>query len=466
MFFRDMPGGVRMAAADTVTELEVHDVRFPTSEQLDGSDAMHPDPDYSAAYVLLHTAGGPPGHGFCFTIGRGNDVMAAAIRSLAPYLVGRPAPTTAAGLAALHRDLTHDSQLRWLGPEKGVMHMAAGAVINAAWDLAATRAGLPVWAYLAAMTPEDLVAQVDFRYLSDALTPDEALALLRAAEPGRAERTARLRSEGYPAYTTTPGWLGHDDAKLVRLAKEAVADGFGQIKLKVGGDLEDDRRRMRLARDAVGPAVRIAVDANQRWDVAEAVRWMTALAPYSPHWIEEPTSPDDILGHAAVRAGQPVPVATGEHVANRVVFKQLLQAGAVDFVQIDAARVAGVNENLAILLLAAKFGVPVCPHAGGVGLCELVQHLAMFDYVAVSGSREDRVIEYVDHLHEHFTDPVVVEQGRYRAPTAPGFSARIRPESVAAHSYPDGPVWRARRDRRPPHAHGRPTGQDEQEITV
>ncbi|WP_407553980.1 enolase C-terminal domain-like protein [Streptomyces sp. Pv4-95] len=455
-----------MAAADTVTELEVHDVRFPTSEQLDGSDAMHPDPDYSAAYVLLHTAGGPPGHGFCFTIGRGNDVMAAAIRSLAPYLVGRPAPTTAAGLAALHRDLTHDSQLRWLGPEKGVMHMAAGAVINAAWDLAATRAGLPVWAYLAAMTPEDLVSQVDFRHLSDALTPDEALALLRAAEPGRAGRAARLRAEGYPAYTTTPGWLGHDDAKLVRLAEEAVAEGFGQIKLKVGGDLEDDLRRMRLARDAVGPAVRIAVDANQRWDVAEAVRWMTALAPYSPHWIEEPTSPDDVLGHAAVRAGQPVPVATGEHVANRVVFKQLLQAGAVDFVQIDAARVAGVNENLAILLLAAKFGVPVCPHAGGVGLCELVQHLAMFDYVAVSGSRENRVIEYVDHLHEHFTDPVVVEQGRYRAPTAPGFSARIKPESVAAHSYPDGPVWRARRDRRPPHAYGRPTGQDEQEITV
>jgi len=458
MFFRNIPGGMPMAASDTVTGLEVHDVRFPTSEQLDGSDAMNPDPDYSAAYVVLHTDGGPPGHGLCFTIGRGNDVMAAAIRSLAPYLVGRPVPATAAGLAALHHDLTHDSQLRWLGPEKGVMHMAAGAVINAAWDLAAARAGLPVWEFLAALTPEELVSLVDFRYLTDALTPDEALALLRAAVPGRAGRAARLKAEGYPAYTTSPGWLGYDDGKLVRLAKQAVADGFGQIKLKVGACLDDDTRRMRLARDAVGPGVRIAVDANQRWDVAEAVRWMTALAPYAPHWIEEPTSPDDVLGHAAVRTGQPVKVATGEHVANRVVFKQLLQAGAVDFVQIDAARVAGVNENLAILLLAAKYGVPVCPHAGGVGLCELVQHLAMFDYVAVSGSREDRVIEYVDHLHDHFSDPAVVERGRYRAPTAPGFSARMKPASVAAHRFPDGPVWRARR---PPHR--RP---GEQEVPV
>ncbi|MDQ1011761.1 L-fuconate dehydratase [Streptomyces sp. V4I23] len=431
--------------SQTVTEFEVHDVRFPTSEQLDGSDAMNPDPDYSAAYVVLRLGDGSEGHGFCFTIGRGNEVVAAAVEALRPYVVGRPAPFTAAGLAALHTDLTHDSQLRWLGPEKGVMHMAAGAVVNAAWDLAATHAGLPVWEFLASMTPEELVGLVDFRYLTDVLTRDEALAILRAAEPGRAERAARLRERGYPAYTTSPGWLGYTDEKLVRLAKEAVADGFGQIKLKVGGDIEDDVRRMKLARAAVGPSVRIAVDANQRWDVDDAVRWMTALAPYEPHWIEEPTSPDDVLGHAAVRAGQPVKVATGEHVANRVVFKQLLQAGAVDFVQIDAARVAGVNENLAILLLAAKYGVPVCPHAGGVGLCELVQHLAMFDYVAVSGTWEDRVIEYVDHLHEHFTDPAVVVGGRYAAPRAPGFSARMLPASIAAHSYPYGPVWQARR---------------------
>ncbi|MFI1396595.1 enolase C-terminal domain-like protein [Streptomyces sp. NPDC020681] len=431
--------------SQSVTGFEVHDIRFPTSEQLDGSDAMNPDPDYSAAYVVLRTDDGAEGHGFCFTIGRGNEVTAAAIEALRPYVIGRPEPRTAADLAALHIDLTHDSQLRWLGPEKGVMHMAAGAVVNAAWDLAAKRAGLPVWEFLAAMTPEELVSLVDFRYLTDALTPDDALAIVRAAEPGRAERAERLREQGYPAYTTSPGWLGYSDEKLVRLAKEAVADGFGQIKLKVGGDIDDDVRRMKLARAAVGPSIRIAVDANQRWDVADAVRWMTALAPYEPHWIEEPTSPDDILGHAAVRAGQPVKVATGEHVANRVVFKQLLQAEAVDFVQIDAARVAGVNENIAILLLAAKYGVPVCPHAGGVGLCELVQHLAMFDYVAVSGSWEDRVIEYVDHLHEHFTHPAVVSSGRYVAPRAAGFSARMLPESIAAHRYPEGPVWQARR---------------------
>ncbi|MGW0937274.1 L-fuconate dehydratase [Streptomyces sp. NPDC002666] len=437
--------------SQTVTDFEVHDIRFPTSEQLDGSDAMNPDPDYSAAYVVLRTEGADgdggviEGHGFCFTIGRGNEVMAAAIEALRPYLTGRPVPRTAADLGELYRDLTHDSQLRWLGPEKGVMHMAAGAVLNAAWDLAAKHADRPVWQFLAEMTPEELVSLVDFRYLTDALTPEEALAILRAAEPGRAERTERLRAEGYPAYTTSPGWLGYSDDKLMRLAKEAVADGFTQIKLKVGGDVADDVRRLALARDAVGTGVRIAVDANQRWDVADAVEWMTALAPYDPHWIEEPTSPDDVLGHAAVRAGQPVKVATGEHVANRVVFKQLLQAGAVDFVQIDAARVAGVNENLAILLLAAKFGVPVCPHAGGVGLCELVQHLSMFDYVAVSGTWEDRVIEYVDHLHEHFVDPTVIESGRYTAPAAPGFSARMHPESIAAHRYPEGPVWQARR---------------------
>ncbi|MEV5685249.1 enolase C-terminal domain-like protein [Streptomyces sp. NPDC052164] len=448
--------------SQTVTDFEVHDIRFPTSEQLDGSDAMNPDPDYSAAYVVLRTdiPGGPgssagtgtpdsggagiEGHGFCFTIGRGNEVMAAAIEALRPYVVGRPAPRTAADLGALHRELTHDSQLRWLGPEKGVMHMAAGAVVNAAWDLAAKAAGLPVWQFLAAMTPEELVSLVDFRYLTDALTPEEALAILRAAEPGRAERTERLLARGYPAYTTSPGWLGYSDEKLVKLAQEAVADGFGQIKLKVGGDLDDDIRRLALAREAVGPGIRIAVDANQRWDVADAVAWMSALAPYDPHWIEEPTSPDDILGHAAVRAGQSVKVATGEHAANRVVFKQLLQAGAVDFVQIDAARVAGVNENLAILLLAAKYQVPVCPHAGGVGLCELVQHLSMFDYVAVSGTWEDRVIEYVDHLHEHFADPTVIEDGRYVAPRAPGFSARMLPGSIADHRYPQGPVWQAR----------------------
>jgi L-fuconate dehydratase len=323
------------------------------------------------------------------------------------------------------------------------MHLAAAALLNAAWDLAGKLAGKPVWRLLADMTPEQLVDLVDWRYLTDALTPAEALDLLRAAEPGRAERAAEVLAQGYPAYTTSPGWLGYDDAKVVRLAREAVADGFRQIKLKVGADLADDVRRFKAAREAVGPDLPIAVDANQRWDVPAAIDWMAELAPYRPYWIEEPTSPDDILGHAAIRrAVAPVKVATGEHVQNRVMFKQLLQAEAVDVVQIDACRVGGVSENVAILLLAAKFGVPVCPHAGGVGLCELVQHLSLFDYVAVSGRLDGRVIEYVDHLHEHFKHQAVVTNGRYQAPTAPGYSAELLPTSIARYTYPDGPEWR------------------------
>ncbi len=426
-----------------VTGLDVHDLRFPTSRELDGSDAMNPDPDYSAAYVVLVTSGGPQGHGFAFTIGRGNEVQASAIRALEPHVVGRDVEQLCADLGGFARSLTGDSQLRWLGPEKGVMHMAIGAVVNAAWDLAAKRAGLPVWQLLSQMSPEQIVDLVDFRYLTDALTPDEALEMLRAAEPGRAERVAHLLEVGYPAYTTSPGWLGYSDEKLVRLAREAVADGFRQIKLKVGADLDDDLRRLAIARAAVGPDIAIAVDANQRWDVADAVRWGRALAPYGISWIEEPTSPDDILGHAAIaRAVAPVPVATGEHVQNRVVFKQLLQAQALSVVQIDACRVGGVNENVAILLLAAKFGVQVCPHAGGVGLCELVQHLSMFDYVAVSGSLQGRMIEYVGHLHEHFLDPVEIRGGRYVAPRSPGFGAQMHERSIADYHFPDGRVWR------------------------
>ncbi|MBB1158826.1 MULTISPECIES: enolase C-terminal domain-like protein [Amycolatopsis] len=425
-----------------IVAMEVRDVRFPTSRDLDGSDAMNPDPDYSAAYVELHTDAGPDGYGLAFTIGRGNDVQAAAIRALAPHVVGRDVPEDAEALGALSRALVGDSQFRWLGPEKGVAHMAIGAIVNAAWDLAARRAGLPLWKFASRMTPEELVSLVDFRYLSDALTEQEALDILRAAEPGKAERIAKLEAEGYRAYSTSAGWLGYSDAKLVRLAEQAVADGFEMIKLKVGGNLEDDVRRMKLARETVGAEIRIAVDANQRWDVATAVSWMTALAPFDPYWIEEPTSPDDVLGHAAIaKALAPIKVATGEHVQNRVVFKQLLQANAIDVLQLDAARVGGVNENLAILLLAAKFGVPVCPHAGGVGLCELVRHLSMFDFVAVSGSDSDRSIEWVDHLHDHFTDPAVVRDGRYLAPTAPGFSARMHDATLRRFSFPDGPEW-------------------------
>ena len=427
-----------------ITALDTFDVRFPTSLHLDGSDAMNPDPDYSAAYVVIRTDAqdGLDGHGFAFTIGRGNDVQVAAIRALEPFVVGLPVDETLASLGAVYRMLAHDSQLRWLGPEKGVMHMAISAVVNALWDLAAKRAGKPLWKLLSDLSPEELVELVDFRYLTDALTPDEALEILRRAEPGRAARERELLAAGYPAYTTTPGWLGYSDAKLARLCQEAVEAGYRQIKLKVGADLSDDVRRMRIAREACGPDVRIAVDANQRWDVGDAVRWIRALEPFAPWWVEEPTSPDDVLGHAAIRrAVRPVRIATGEHVQNRVVFKQLMQAEALDVVQIDAARVAGVNENLAILLLAAKFGLPVCPHAGGVGLCELVQHLSMFDFVAVSGSAEGRVIEYVDHLHEHFVDPVVVENGHYRAPSAAGFSAELMPEALTAHLYPAGSAW-------------------------
>jgi L-fuconate dehydratase len=427
-----------------IIALDVEDLRFPTSRWLDGSDAMNPAPDYSAAYVTVRTDArdGLSGYGFAFTIGRGNDVQVAAIRALEPFVVGRDVAHTCAAMGEFGRELTGDSQLRWLGPEKGVQHMAAGAVINAVWDLRAKREGKPLWKLLADLSPEELVDLVDFRYLTDALTREQALAILRRAEAGRTEREAGLRAEGYPAYTTSPGWLGYDDGKLQRLARAAVADGFHQIKLKVGGNLDDDLRRLRIARDAIGPDVRLAIDANQRWDVAQAIEWTRALAPFDLHWIEEPTSPDDVLGHAAIARGvAPIGVASGEHVHNRVMFKQLLQAEAISFMQIDACRVAGVNENVALLLLAAKFGVPVCPHAGGIGLCEVVQHLSMLDYVAVSGALEGRVIEWVDHLHEHFVDPAVVRDGRYRVPERPGSGAEIRAASVAAHRFPDGPAW-------------------------
>jgi len=423
-----------------------YDIRFPTSRTLDGSDAMNPDPDYSAAYVVISTDAGDglEGHGFAFTIGRGDDVQVAAINALADHILGLEVEPALADMGATARLFTDDSQLRWLGPEKGIMHMAVSAVVNALWDLRAKRAGLPLWDLLSGLSPEEIVDLVDFRYLSDAMTREQALEVLRRAEPGKAARREQLVRAGYPAYTTTPGWLGYSDEKMIRLAKAAVAEGFDQIKLKVGADLDEDRQRMRLAREAVGPDIRIAVDANQRWDIGPAIDWIRALEPWSPWWVEEPTSPDEILGHATIRrAVAPTRIATGEHVQNRIMFKQMLQAGSLDVLQIDAARVGGVNENVAILLLAAMFGVPVCPHAGGVGLCELVQHLAMFDFVAVSGTTENRVIEYVDHLHEHFLNPVVVKEGRYIAPLAPGFSAEMLPETLQHYLYPTGSVWTA-----------------------
>jgi L-fuconate dehydratase len=429
-----------------ISALDVADVRFPTSRGLDGSDAMNPEPDYSAAYVVLRTDDpSVTGYSLLFTTGRGNDVACAAVRALEPYLVGLDVAALVADVGALARRLTWDGQLRWLGPEKGVMHMAIGAVVNAAWDLRARIDGMPLWRVLAALSPEEIVAQVDFTYLDDAITADDALAILRRGVDGREERIATLEADGLPAYTTSAGWLGYDDDKVARLVRQAVGEGFTMLKLKVGADIDADVRRLRIARMAAGEGARIALDANQRWGVAEAIAWVNRLSEHDPYWIEEPTSPDDVLGHRAIREGvQPVRVATGEHVHNRIMFKQLLQAEAIDVVQIDACRVGGVNENLAILLLAAHFGVPVCPHAGGVGLCEMVQHLAMVDFVAIGGSSDGRWIEYVDHLHEHFTDPVVVAGGRYRAPTGPGGGARMLDASLAEFTYPDGPAWSAR----------------------
>ncbi|WP_428936357.1 enolase C-terminal domain-like protein [Streptomyces sp. ACT015] len=421
-----------------ITSVSTADVRFQTSASLDGSDAMNADPDYSAAYVVVRTDApdGHEGHAFAFTIGRGNNVQVAAIQMLEGHLLGREVEPLLDDMGEAWRLLAHDSQLRWLGPEKGIMHMAVGAVLNALWDLKAKRAGLPLWQVLARMSPERIADLVDFRYLTDALTRDEAIGILRRAEPGRAGRERILLAEGYPAYTTSPGWLGYSDEKLARLCREAVGAGFPQIKLKVGADLDDDIRRMRIAREICGEGFPIAIDANQRWDVADAIAWVRALAPFDVAWVEEPTSPDDVLGHAAIARGiAPVPVATGEHAHNRVMVKQFLQADAAQVLQIDAARVGGVNENIAHLLLAAKFGTRVCPHAGGVGLCEAVQHLSMFDFVAVSGTVEGRMIEYVDHLHEHFVTPTVVRDGRYLAPTAPGAGTEMHAASIAAHRW-------------------------------
>ncbi|MBV8990394.1 MAG: hypothetical protein JO372_17725 [Solirubrobacterales bacterium] len=425
--------------ADLITGLEVRDVRFPTSRVLAGSDAMNPVPDYSAAYVILSTSDGLQGHALVFTIGEGTDLQVAAIRALEPLVAGLEVDEVLADLGGFARGLVGHSPFRWLGPEKGIVHMAIGGVVNAVWDLYGKRANKPVWKLLADLEPEQIVDLVDFRYLEDALTPDEALEILGRALPGRGQREAQLLAEGYPAYTTSAGWLGYDDQSLARLSREALEQGFDQIKLKVGGDLGDDARRLRIAREVVGPQVKIAIDANQVWGVSKAIEWIGELAKFDPFWIEEPTSPDDVLGHARIRAAiAPIKVATGEHTHSRVMFKQLLQARGVDVINLDACRVAGINENVAILLLAAKFGVPVCPHAGGVGLCEMVQHLAMFDFVAVSGSLDGRVIEYVDHLHEHFVDPVVVEDGRYQAPLSPGLGAQMTDATLAEYEFPGG----------------------------
>jgi len=427
-----------------ITGFHIADIRFPTSKSLDGSDAMNKDPDYSAAYLILETDSDISGHGFAFTLGRGTELQCATIELLAPKVVGKKVGELKSSLGEIARELVSDSQIRWLGPEKGLTHMAVGAVLTALWDLVAKYEGKPLWEVLSDMSPEEIVSLVDFRYIRDVLTPAEALEILKRAEGTKAERKAKLLKSGIPAYTTSPGWLGYSDEKMVRLAKEAVADGFTLIKLKCGGSIADDKRRLKLAREAVGPNVRLAIDANQVWSVDEAIAWLNELRDKSVdlYWIEEPTSPDDALGHATIaKAIAPIRVATGEHVQNRIIFKQMLQLGAFSFMQIDSTRVAGPNENIANILMAAKFGIPVCPHAGGVGLCELVQHLSMFDYVAVSGENDARVIEFVDHLHEHFVSPVKIERGRYLAPTAPGAGGEMFPESIKRFTFPTGEEW-------------------------
>lgn len=431
----------------TITAVTAHDIRFPTSASADGSDAMNKDADYSAAYVVVHTDDPTlKGYGFTFTIGRGNDLCVEAARQRGIPLVGREVESSVADLGGVYRDLSSDSQLRWLGPEKGVEHLAMAAVMNAMWDLAARMAGKPLWRLLADMTPEQLVDAADLRYLSDALTRDEAIAMLAEMAPTRQKRIADLESlGGYPCYTTSAGWLGYSDEKLRRLLQEAVDEGYRHVKLKVGANLDDDVRRLAIAREVIGWDANLMIDANQVWDVPEAIEWMRELAQFKPLWIEEPTSPDDVLGHAAIRkAVAPIGVATGEHGMNRVLFKQFFQAEAIDFCQLDSARLASVNEILSVYLMAKKFGVPVCPHAGGVGLCELVQHLSIFDYMYVSGSLENRVTEFVDHLHEHFVDPCIVENGHYTLPSKPGYSAEMVEASVAEFSFPSGSYWASR----------------------
>jgi len=427
----------------TVTEIIVRDIRFPTSKLLDGSDAMNPDPNYSAAYIVLKTdsAAGLQGHGLTFTIGRGNELCVAAINALKPLVVGLTIES-GADMGAFWRRLTSDSQLRWVGPEKGVIHLATAAVVNALWDLYAKVEQKPLWKLLVDMTPEEIVSCVPFTYITDALTPEEALEILRRNEGSKAQRERQMLESGYPSYTTSAGWLGYSDEKVRTLVRQGLAQGWTHFKMKVGRSLEEDVRRARIIREEIGWDHKLMMDANQVWDVSEAIHYMKELAQFRPYWIEEPTSPDDVLGHSRIaREIAPIGVATGEHCQNRVMFKQLLQAGAINFCQIDSCRLGGVNEVLAVLLMAAKFGVPVCPHAGGVGLCEYVQHLSIFDYISVSACLEDRIVEFVDHLHEHFLHPVVVKGARYMPPRVPGFSIEMKPESLERYEFPHGVVW-------------------------
>lgn len=429
-----------------IIDFVVKDVRFPTSKHSDGSDAMNPDPDYSAAYVILKTNVDLEGHGFTFTIGRGNELCVKAIESLAYLVVGKDLKSFTSDMAGFWRMITGDSQLRWVGPEKGVIHLATAAIVNAVWDLYAKSEKKPLWRLIAEMSPKELLSCIDFTYITDVVTPGEALEILQKAAEGKKERMALLEKNGYPAYTTSAGWLGYSDEKMRKLCREAKKEGFTHMKMKVGANLEDDMRRAKIIREEIGDDLRLMMDANQKWDVNEAIENMKSLAKFKPYWIEEPTSPDDVLGHAAIaKAVHPIKVATGEHCQNRVIFKQLMQAKAIEICQIDSCRLGGVNEVLAVLLMAAKFEIPVCPHAGGVGLCEYVQHLSMIDYLCISGRLENRIIEFVDHLHEHFKDPVKIEKGNYVTPKLAGYSAEIYQESLNKYEFPKGIYWKNER---------------------
>ncbi len=426
----------------TITGARAIDLRFPTSREAIGSDAVNKDPDYSAAYCILETNSDLRGYGLTFTLGRGTDLCVQALEYLSRFAVGRTLDSITSDFAAFSRQVTGDTQFRWLGPEKGVVHLAAAALINAVWDLWARAEKKPLWKLLADMSGEQIVSTIDFRYITDVLRPEEALSLLREREPGKHQRQAELERDGYPAYTTSVGWFGYTEDRIRKLADEALAEGWTHFKLKVGGDPPEDLRRARLVREKIGSQNKLMMDANQKWDVEEAIRRTRDLNEVGMWWMEEPTSPDDILGHARIRRETGVRIATGEHCQNRVMFKQLMQAGAIDVCQIDSCRLAGVNENLAVILMAAKYGIPVCPHAGGVGLCELVQHLSAFDYLRASATLENRVTEFVDHLHEHFVDPVRIRHGRYMLPQMPGYSSEIRLETLEGYCFPHGPVWK------------------------
>lgn len=427
-----------------ITGFEVFDVRFPTSKSLDGSDAMNLDPDYSGAYLRFETNDPElTGTSLVFSLGRGTDVQLAALSIVAEKIVGRDVAQSFTNIGDIARELSSDSQLRWHGADSGVFHMAIGGTLNALWDLFAKVKGVPLWKLLSDMSPEEIVALIDFRYITDAITPTEALEILKRGEVSKENNEKILREKGVPAYTTTPGWLGYSDEKMLSLTTQAKADGFTLIKYKCGKSIAEDQRRLGKVRELVGPDFAIAIDANQVWDVETAITWIKALAPYNLRWVEEPTHPEDILAHARIaKEIAPTPVATGEMANNRIIFKQLLQANAISVMQIDATRVAGVNENIANILMAAKYSVPVCPHAGGVGLCEMVQHLAMFDAVAVTGHHPGRIVEFVDHLHEHFVVPTEIQNGSYIAPLQPGAGAELHQVSIDTYQFPNGTYWK------------------------